>query len=184
MFKQAQSLISAVVLVCVLIIAAAIVLSLSRPSAPFNGAAARPVATDTPLPPLPVPTFYLPRYETPTSPPPLPKQLPAPLVTVEPYPPTDVIGTPLPGTLVTPIPKLDPTTQAVLATEAAITPSPWPTRFHVTPDSAWRRYIDPNLGFSFVYPANWFVRAYTYPNYKLTLRSQCDGLQLAQGVKS
>jgi hypothetical protein len=174
MLKRTQSLIGAAVLICVLVIAATILLSVGRPNTPLSGMAAQPAPTDTPLPPLPVPVFVPPTL------PPTPLLLPPPTpATPTPIPvetlaymqslPEVTPGTPLPGTPVAPMPTLEPTLTSQQATAWAITPSPWPTRFHITPSGMWRRYVDPSLGFSFVYPANWFVDTFAFPDYKFNI---------------
>jgi len=171
MLKRTQSLIGAAVLICVLVIAATILLSVGRPNTPLSGMAAQPAPTDTPLP---VPVFVPPTLPpTPLLPPPptpaTPTLIPVETLAYMQSLPEVTPGTPLPGTPIAPMPTLEPTLASQQATAWAITPSPWPTRFHVTPSGMWRRYVDPNLGFSFVYPANWFVDAFAFPDYKFNI---------------
>src|SRR6266545_1654264 len=53
---------------------------------------------------------------------------------------------------------------------------PTPTYVVVTPGAAWTTYTDPNFGFSFTYPANWF---FDPPKERITeLRSEGYGLML------
>lgn len=181
---QSRSLSGAVAALLLGLAAGAGSLVLAASSGVVSGRA-RPAATDTPLPPLPVPTAYV---------------LGGGQVASAPTPPAQIVVTPMAGSsaaapasseaaaavmqrmMSTPSPNATaqpgggPSAEGRATMEAAqrvgiaTPPAPEATRmpsgdafflepkWHVQPMKApivWRKYVDPNLGFSFDYPAEW-----------------------------
>jgi hypothetical protein len=72
---------------------------------------------------------------------------------------------------------------------ALSTPAPWPTRIALTPATTWTTYTDPNVGFSFQYPSNWFFQGSAWtqsrpsPNgYGVTIRNYDDKILVARNT--
>jgi hypothetical protein len=128
-----------------------------RQKAAVQTASEQGVSTPTALAPIDLPTYSAPQNidTEPVIPTPIPTDIPfatlAAIRALPEAPPDPVYGTPLPGTLV-----------ATMLPNPDVLKEPEPTataqvRTFLPPDGVRRRYIDPNIGFEFVYPDNWNV---------------------------
>jgi hypothetical protein len=176
MTSKRKSLIVVCVLGSVFVLGSVLALSINQTSFPPQAAQSKPVKLATPLPLLPVATFYLPTPMVVDTPPPLREPMMEPVESIEylkSLPTMDLsqVKPPTSNQDVIAAPTLNATQEserAIQLTVLAATPVQLPTRFHVPPNGIYRRYIDPNVGFSFVYPGGWFVDAYTIPAYKFS----------------